>query len=294
MPAPVVEGCRSASDPEVIASVAEEARDHQLEPHVRPRHQRAAGRPGRAEAVRGARGGAPRRGDHRAGGQASPSRAGVLRAERTADARRPADHPRPPRRAGARRLRGRHHPGRAQPHRPRLAAVRLPARRQRHPDPRRGPQPVRRGPRRHARLEGPAAAHQGVGRRPGRRGLPRRRDQRLRPRLLRHGRARRDRGRARRAVRRRLDRPARRPRAALPLRPGAALRPRHRPGPGRSRQAGAPGARRPRGVRHPRPLGRAADRPGDAARPRGRDRLPRRAGRHRASPPSRCVPASRR
>ena len=63
--------------------------------------------------------------------------------------------------------------------------------------------------------------------------------------------------------------------------PGAALRARYGAGPGRRRQAGPPGARRPRGVRHPRPLGRAADRPGDAARPRGRDRLARRPGRHR-------------
>ena len=51
-----------------------------------------------------------------------------------------------------------------------------------------------------------------------------------------------------------------------------------RVGPG---QAGAPGPRRPGGVRHPRPLRRAADRAGDAARPRGRHRLPRWPGRHR-------------
>ena len=49
----------------------------------------------------------------------------------------------------------------------------------------------------------------------------------------------------------------------------------------RRRQAGAPGPRRPRGVRHPRPLGRAADRARDAARPRGRHRLAGRPGRHR-------------
>ena len=48
-----------------------------------------------------------------------------------------------------------------------------------------------------------------------------------------------------------------------------------------ARQAGPPGPRRPGGVRHPRPLRRAADRAGDAARPRGRHRLARRPGRHR-------------
>ncbi len=47
------------------------------------------------------------------------------------------------------------------------------------------------------------------------------------------------------------------------------------------RQAGAPGARRPGGVRHPRPQRRAADRARPAARPRGRHRLARRPGRHR-------------
>ena len=98
--------------------------------------------------------------------------------------------PRPARRAGAGRRGGRHAPGRAQPHRPRLAAVRLPARRQRHPDPGRGAQPGRRGLRRDAGLQGPAAAGQGVGGRAGRRGVPRRDGRRLRPRLHRDGRAR--------------------------------------------------------------------------------------------------------
>ena len=76
----------------------------------------------------------------------------------------------------------------------RLAAVGLPARRQRHPDPGRRPQPGQRGLRRHAGLQGPAAADQGVGRRARRPGVPRRGDQRLRHRLHRHGR---DRGRGR-------------------------------------------------------------------------------------------------
>ena len=88
-------------------------------PHLRARHQRAAGRPGGAAPVRRARGGAAGRGDHRAGGQAAPPRAGLLRPHRAADARRAAGPPRPPRRAGPGGRRGRHDPGRAQPHRPR-------------------------------------------------------------------------------------------------------------------------------------------------------------------------------
>ena len=47
-----------------------------------------------------------------------------------------------------------------------VAAVGLPARRQRHPDPRGRAQPRRRGPRRHPGLQGPAAADQGVRGRP--------------------------------------------------------------------------------------------------------------------------------
>ena len=52
-------------------------------------------------------------------------------------------------------------------------------------------------------------------------------------------------GRARRAVRRRGRRPGRGPGSAVPQRSGPALRPGYGAGPGRSRQAGAPGARRP-------------------------------------------------
>nr|WP_284288074.1 hypothetical protein [Angustibacter aerolatus] len=61
-----------------------------------------------------------------------------------------------------------------EPHRPRGAAGRLPAGRQRLPHPRRGLQPGRRGARRHRRQQGPADAGQGVGVRPDRRGVPRR------------------------------------------------------------------------------------------------------------------------
>ena len=54
-----------------------------------------------------------------------------------------------------------------------------------------------------------------------------------------------------------------------------------RAGPGHAGQAGAARARRPRGVRAARPLGRAAHRARPAARPGGRHRLARRPGRHR-------------
>ena len=55
-----------------------------------------------------------------------------------ADARRAARRPRPSRRAGAGGGGGRQPAGGAQPHRPDVAALGLPARRQRHPDPGRG------------------------------------------------------------------------------------------------------------------------------------------------------------
>ena len=60
--------------------------------HLRPRHQRPAGRSRGAAALRRARGGAARRGHHRAGGQAAPSRAGLLRPAGAAAARRAAGH----------------------------------------------------------------------------------------------------------------------------------------------------------------------------------------------------------
>ena len=59
------------------------------------------------------------RGDHRAGGQAAPRRARLLRPDRAAPPRRPADHVRPARRAGPGQRRGWHRPRRAQPHRSR-------------------------------------------------------------------------------------------------------------------------------------------------------------------------------
>ena len=165
---------------------------------------------------------------------------------------------------------------------PDVAAVRLPARRQRHPDPRRRPQPRRRGPRRHAGLQGPADAGQGVGRRPGRRGVPRRAISDSDSGWTGMAELEVAAARPRRAVRRRR-RSTCEPARDLPCHTGLVLLSDRgtRPRPGRSRQAGAPGPRRPRGVRHPRPLRRAADRAGDAARPRGRHRLPRRPGRHR-------------
>ena len=157
----------------------------------------------------------------------------------------------------------------------------LPARRQRHPDPRRGAQPRRRGPRGHAGLQGPADAGQGVRGRAGRRGVPRRaRSPTVR--LDRHGRARGHRPPTSTSCTTTacvdLDGG---PRPALPHRPGAAVRARQRARPGRAGQAGPAGARRPRGVRPARPLRRAAGRARPAARPRRRHRLARRPGRHR-------------
>ena len=139
---------------------------------------------------------------------------------------------------------------------PAVAAVRLPARRQRHPDPRR------------ARATSPTRASdvtlvskdlplrvKAVRGRAGRRGVPRASDvDRLR--LDRHGRA-----RGRRPTTSTsctttaaidLDGGAR---PAVPHRAGAALRARHGAGPGQRRTSSVqPGPRRPRGVRHPRPL----------------------------------------
>ena len=75
-------------------------------PYVRPRHQRPAGRPGGYDPLRRARGRPADRRHHRAGGQAAPSRAGVLRPPGAAAPRRPADRARPARRAAADRRRG--------------------------------------------------------------------------------------------------------------------------------------------------------------------------------------------
>ena len=76
-------------------------------------------------------------------------------------------------------------------------------------------------------------------------------------------------------------RPRRRAGAAVPHRAAAARRRLAALGRVDAGQAGAAGARRPRGVRAARPLGRAADRAGPAARRDGRHRVARRPGRHR-------------
>ena len=69
----------------------------------------------------------PGRRRHRARGQAPPPGARLLRPHRPADARRPADLGRPARRPRADRRRRRHAAGRAQPHRPHVAARRASA-----------------------------------------------------------------------------------------------------------------------------------------------------------------------
>ena len=129
--------------------------------------------------------------DHRARGQTLPPRARLLRAQRAADARRPAGR----RTAGSTkplpigddggvvRVELNHTDPAVLPPGFRLE-------RQRHPHPRGGAQPRRRGPSRHAGLQGPADAGQGLGRRSRRRGVPRRVGGRVG--LDRHGR---DRGR---------------------------------------------------------------------------------------------------
>ena len=152
---------------------------------ARARHLRPAVRPAGDPAVRGARRGPPGRRHHGAGGQAPPRRARLLRPVGPADAGRPAHRARPPRRPDPDQRRRRHAHGRAQPHRPHGPAGRVPPGRQRHPDPRGGGQPRRRGARRHGRLQGPADARQGVRVRPAGRGVPRRAGRRLR--LDRHG-----------------------------------------------------------------------------------------------------------
>ena len=114
-------------------------------PGLRPGHLGAALRPGGVPPVRRARGGAAAGGDHRAGGQAAPPGAGLVRPAVAADARRAAGQARPAGPAGAGQRRRRHAAGGAQPHRRRRAAARLPHRVQRRPHPLRGAQPRRRG-----------------------------------------------------------------------------------------------------------------------------------------------------
>ena len=279
MRAPVREGCHRADpgqadpDPALRGAVG---------PHLRPRHQRAAGRPRRAAPVRRARGGAAGRGHHRAGGQAAPPRAGLLRPHRAADASTSCGSPT----AGS------------------TSRSRWATRAARSASS--STTPTRRRCRRGFRLGDNDTRILAVARNLANEGhevtlvskdLP------LRIKASAVG----------------LDAEEYRAEAIsdsdtgytgmaeldvaaadldelyddgtldldaardLPCHQGLVLLSDRgtalgRVGPG---QAGAPGARRPRGVRHPRPLRRAADRAGDAARPRGRDRLARRPGRHR-------------
>ena len=183
---------------------------------------------------------------------------------------------------------GRHRAGRGQPPGAGRPARHAAVRGQRPPHPRRGPQPGQRGRRGRGRHQGPPAAAQGQHRRAGRRRVPQRAGHRQQLGGLR--RARRGGGRHRRAVRRAVPSTstastARGLRPAVPHGPGPPRRipvgPRPRP-PG---QAGAPRAQRQRGVRRPRPLGRAAHRHRPAQRPVHRDRQPRRERRDRQERP---------
>ncbi len=246
---------------------------------VRPGHLGHAVRPGRVPPLRGARGRAAARGDHRAGGQAPPPGTGLVRPAVAADAGRAAHQARPPRPAGADQRPRRHAARRAQPLRRPGAAAGVPQRVERRPDPFRGAQPGRRGPRRHAREQGHAAAGQGRVGRPRRRRVPPRPGQRSD--VDRHGRGRRLRGTGQPAVRGRDGRRRRHGRAALPHRPGAHVHPRLGAGAHAARQVGAARARRPRGVRPARPVRGAADRAGPPDRRLDRHRLARRARRHR-------------
>ncbi len=141
-------------------------------PQLRDRHLGPAERSAGPAPLRRARRGPARRGDHRTRGQAPPQRARLFRPDRAAPARRPADRVRSAGRAGPGQRPGRHGARRAEPHRPRGAAGRVPAGRQRLAHPRGRAQLRRRGPRRHPGLEGPADAGQGVGGRTGGRGVP--------------------------------------------------------------------------------------------------------------------------
>ena len=142
--------------------------------HLCPRHQRPAGRPGRHGPLRRARSRAAGRRGHGAGGQAAPSRARLLRPAGAAPAGRVPGPVRPARRAHPHRGSRRDRCGSSSTT-PTPASC-PPAIRpggQRLADPRGRPQPAGRGVRRHRRLQGPAAAHQGVLGRAARRGVPR-------------------------------------------------------------------------------------------------------------------------
>ena len=93
---------------------------------------RAALRPAGDAALRRARGRAPGRRGHRARGQAPPPRARATSPGRRCGCSTTCGSARPARRAGAGRRGRRHAAGRAQPHRPAVAAGRLPPGRQRH------------------------------------------------------------------------------------------------------------------------------------------------------------------
>ena len=175
----------------------------------------------------------------------------------------------------------RHAARRAQPHRPRVAAGRLPAGRQRHPHPRGRPQPRRRGLRRSrwSRKDLPMRVKaSAVG--PRRRGVPRRARRRVR--LDRHGRARRHREQTSTSCTR-TGRSTSTRRRELPCHTGLVLLSER--GSGLGRVGADKQVRLVRGDRdafglHGRSR-RAADRPRPAARPRHRHRLARRPRRHR-------------
>ena len=207
-------------------------------PGFRPGHVGAALRPGGVPPLRRARGGAAAGGDRGAGGQAAPPRAGLVRPSGPAHAGRAAGRARPAGRPGARRRRRRHPAGRAQPHRPTV----LPAGFRNDSNDSRilvcRAEPRRRGPRGHPGHQGHAAAGEGRRGGPARRRVPRTDSRAIR--LDRDGRARRwPRTRSTRCT------PASRStstarRAALPHRPGAALRRRFgaRPGARRTSRSG--------------------------------------------------------
>jgi hypothetical protein len=168
---------------------------------------------------------------------------------------------------------------RAQPHRCRVAARGLPARRQRHPHPRGGQAtwPTRGGWSRSSARTCRCGSR--PRRRPGGGGVPRR--ARGRVGVDRHGRARRHRRGDGPPLRVRPARERRRGGAPLPHRAHRALAPRVGARAGGRRTSRCAGARRPRRLRPARSQRRAAHRPRPAARPRHRHRQPRWPRRHR-------------
>lgn len=257
--------------------------------HLRPRHQRPAGRPECFEPLRRARSRAADRRGHGAGGEEAPSRARLLRPAGPSPARRVPGPARPPRRPHPDRGARRDREGRAQSLGSQCAAQRLPPGGQRLPDPRGGPQPAGRGLRRHGGVEGPAPQDQGVLRGPPRRGVPRGAGH--------HGRLRVDRdvradpaGRTgRHPLRGRVDLCPRGEHAARAHRPDDPVGARQGTGPGDARGQHPPRAGRPGGVRHQGPQRGAAHRAGSAARPGRRHPVDGRPGRRPASRRSPCA-----